>query len=96
MSIDALVSAGVTILLFILGGFVAFQTNRIKALEDRVDANRVIIDNVKDGYVRRDDLTAAVNNFERDISEVKSDVKASAQMLVQVLLELGTKPKTRP
>ncbi len=80
----------------ILSAVLGFAFKRISDLEARIDANRGTIDAVKDAYVRRDDMSRAIGVVADDLKEVKSDVKASAGMIVQLLLEFGAKaPKPR-
>ncbi len=83
MSLDNIVSVGVTVLLFVLGGFVSFQNNRIKSLEDRLDLIDGRIDDVKDNYVRRDDNNSAISRVEKAIDDVKADLKVLMTLVLE-------------
>lgn len=72
-------------LVAILGMVLGFAFKMIADLSGKLER-------VERDYVRRDDNDGKMGRIERDVSEVKIDMKEVSAMLVKVLLALGRAP----
>lgn len=58
-----------------IGGLIVRDRNLHEHIDDGDDRLHARIDDLKDNYVRRDDLAAHVTRIERTVDEVKTDVR---------------------
>ena len=79
------IGIGVTVVLGLVGLVIgAFRNlaNRITASSEKLHGR---IDEVKDRYVRRDDLDQHINRLDRNIGEIREEMRANHSQVMDAL-----------
>lgn len=78
MSIESIVATATAILLAILGLVVNGYRQRISELENELKE-------IREKYVRRDDLNGHITSMQKTIDEVKNDVKELTKLVIAAI-----------
>lgn len=89
LSPEWIFGAILTIMLAVIGYLFKRISDVESAADKRIDLAVLVIDGIKQDYVRRIDNDDKMGRVERGVSEVRADMKEVSAMLVKVLVALG-------
>jgi septation ring formation regulator EzrA len=85
MSNEAIFGAGVTIVLFIIGFVINSYRARIQELEQENRSLREDIKEIREKYVRRDDLNGHLLQVAKSIDDLKDGMKDLTRLVVTAM-----------